>query len=54
MVADKGVNITDVETKIKGIESLRSSLRFSMTKAQIDGRNLLSDEQLEKIGSLRT
>jgi Spy/CpxP family protein refolding chaperone len=49
----KATNIADIEAKVKQVESLKSSIRLSMIKAQIEARNLLTDEQLNKLGSLR-
>ena len=53
LLAKKDVSMADVEAKIKGINSLGSGLRLAMTKAQIEARNLLSDEQLAKFESLK-
>jgi len=53
MLDRKDANIADIEAKVKQVESLESSLMLSMIKAQIEARNLLTDEQLNKLGSLR-
>jgi hypothetical protein len=53
MLGRKDVKVADVESKIKQIESLESGLRLSMTKAQIEARGLLTDEQLAKVESLK-
>ncbi|MGQ9632266.1 MAG: Spy/CpxP family protein refolding chaperone [bacterium] len=48
----KDVNLSDVESIIKKSESLRSQLRLSMIKSQVEARSLLTDEQFEKLKSL--
>ena len=54
MLVKKDVSMADVEPKIDQIESLRSGLRFSMTRAQVEARSLLSDEQLGALESLKS